>query len=63
MNMFVADFVGNPAMNFVDFQMNAFRSSGVGRGRNRFLAEAEDEAGAEIQGPDVIVGIRPEEMY
>ena len=45
-NMFVADFVGNPAMNFVDFQMNA--ASGhpeLQRAGIRFLAEAEDEAG------------------
>ncbi|MCD8168031.1 MAG: ABC transporter ATP-binding protein, partial [Clostridiales bacterium] len=62
-NMFVADFVGNPAMNFVDFQMNA--ASGhpeLQRAGIRFLAEAEDEAGLRSKGPDVIVGIRPEDV-
>ena len=61
--MFVADFVGNPAMNFVDFQMNA--ASGhpeLQRAGIRFLAEAEDEAGLRSKGPDVIVGIRPEDV-
>lgn len=62
-NMFVADFVGNPAMNFVDFQLDASSQDlELQRDGSRFLVEAENEAGLREYGGDVTVGIRPEDV-
>lgn len=62
-NMFVADFVGNPAMNFVDFSMDASGDSPVVmREKERFAVEAFSWEKLKAYGKDVILGIRPEDV-
>ena len=58
-NLFVADFMGNPAMNFIDGHLSGNGEVAFGGMKARFEAP-----GAEILGDrDVVVGIRPEYIH
>ncbi|MDO4332671.1 MAG: ABC transporter ATP-binding protein [Eubacteriales bacterium] len=62
-NMFVADFVGNPAMNFVDFSLETSGSVPfIRREKETFGVEALQEKELKASGKDVILGIRPEDV-
>ena len=58
-NVFVADFLGNPAMNFIDGHMDANGTVTFGGMQGKF--EASDAV--TLCGQDVIVGIRPEYIH
>ncbi|MBQ8080722.1 MAG: ABC transporter ATP-binding protein [Clostridia bacterium] len=60
-NKFVANFVGNPAINFIDFDVRKEdRQTILERDGHRFSARLDD--GATLSGARVTVGIRPESL-
>lgn len=62
-NMFVADFVGNPAMNFVDFSLEISENSlSLRRENEKFAVTAFAVEKLKAYGEDVILGIRPEDV-
>ncbi len=58
-NLFVADFMGNPTMNFVDGQLQEDGMLLFGGIRARFASQEKLPAGRR----DVVVGIRPEYIH
>lgn len=61
-NLFVADFVGNPAMNFVKGEITAQEGDAwaVTAGESRFLFRPAKRTGDISVGAQVVLGIRPE---
>lgn len=59
-NLFVADFVGNPTMNFVDARAAVQPDGKVKLKTDSFEAVYESRQPFELKGPDVVLGIRPE---
>ena len=64
-NKFVAGFVGNPAINFVDFDHEQTKGTSVlSREGVRFEAKPRaDKAKGQLTGKRVCVGIRPEDVH
>lgn len=64
-NVFVAGFIGSPAMNFMDAQVQSVGDRMVvDTGTFRMSVPAQKAASLRAhQGQDVIVGIRPEDIY
>jgi len=65
-NMFVAGFIGTPAMNFID--VNVVKEGEKfyfdGNGEFKILVPAErNEAIKEYEGKTIVFGIRPEHIY
>ena len=58
-NLFVADFMGNPTMNFVDGHLSEDGEVAFGGMRARFQGAAGEKLGER----DVVVGIRPEYIH
>ena len=58
-NLFVADFMGNPTMNFIDGHIDAEGIVSFGSMKARFEPAASSLPG----GRDVVVGIRPEYIH
>ena len=58
-NLFVADFMGNPTMNFIDGRINQDGLVEFGGMKARFEAQAGEAAG----NRNVVVGIRPEYIH
>jgi len=66
-NRYVAGFIGSPAMNFVDMKV-VDHSSGQGialqaRGFELLLPEEKARVLAPLKGQDIVMGIRPEDIY
>ena len=60
-SLFVADFVGSPAINFFEMELEGDRM--VGEGMTVDLpSEITNELRAELPGDEVILGIRPEDL-
>ncbi|HEX6626374.1 MAG TPA: sn-glycerol-3-phosphate ABC transporter ATP-binding protein UgpC [Gemmatimonadaceae bacterium] len=72
LNRFVAGFIGNPAMNFVNGTVERETGSGLSANASRFVAEGGDwelnlptrvaESLASARGKAVTLGIRPEDV-
>ncbi|MBR3106290.1 MAG: ABC transporter ATP-binding protein, partial [Clostridia bacterium] len=58
-NLFVADFMGNPTMNFIDGHLSANGEVSFGGMKARF----EAAGAANLGDRDVVVGIRPEYIH
>ncbi|MBR3020664.1 MAG: ABC transporter ATP-binding protein [Clostridia bacterium] len=58
-NLFVADFMGNPTMNFIDGHLSANGAVSFGGMKARFEAPGAESLGDR----DVVVGIRPEYIH
>ena len=58
-NLFVADFMGNPTMNFIDGHLSGDGTLAFGSMKARFERVIGDEPGDR----DVVVGIRPEYIH
>ncbi len=64
-NMFVAGFIGSPAMNFLDARVEEENGQLYVKGKGFKLAIAADKATDEVKayaGKEVVMGIRPEDV-
>ena len=59
-NLFVADFVGNPTMNFIPTQASQIDAKSAKLSLLGLDVEFEGEQEFTLNGPDVVIGIRPE---
>lgn len=59
-NLFVADFVGNPTMNFIPAKATRIAKNKVGVEFFGIKAEFTGEKDFDLTGEDVVIGIRPE---
>jgi multiple sugar transport system ATP-binding protein len=65
-NKFVAGFIGNPPMNFVDVRVEVVKDAVVLRHNNSFSLTPLKDVGDRLRpyvGRDVTMGIRPEDLY
>ncbi|WP_254546748.1 ABC transporter ATP-binding protein [Halomarina pelagica] len=60
-SLFVADFVGSPAINFFEMTLEGSRVAGEGF-EYELPAEIADELRAGLPGDEVILGVRPEDL-
>jgi len=60
-NMFVAGFIGSPAMNFMDARIGGGKAHV--EGASFTLGDAEVKALRSYEGKSVVLGIRPEHIY
>ncbi|MFK7695957.1 ABC transporter ATP-binding protein [Paenibacillus sp. HJGM_3] len=60
-NMFVAGFIGSPAMNFIDTRIEGGKA--VIEGASFALTDAMAAALKNYEGKEVVMGIRPEHIY
>jgi multiple sugar transport system ATP-binding protein len=61
-NMFVADFMGNPSMNFIPAQLDKLRGDQAELTFNGIRAAFHAERTIAAVSPDVILGVRPESI-
>lgn len=62
-NLFVADFVGNPAMNFIDAKAKQLSSKEIELTLHGVKATFKSKENFELINENVVIGIRPEHIH
>src|SRR6185503_8527017 len=61
-NLFVAEFIGSPAMNFLEGRLDATQGEAVMRSGLRLRLPPRPAGHAAVDGNDIVFGIRPEHL-